>query len=130
MANNVHWTTEMQKFLITKWQEMIVKGILDRKTERNAIAYQKIAAAIADEFKESLQDINSTTLRASVKNKLKYLRERFYKADKLNTSGKGRDDILRICPLNYELIPILKDQPLTRPPVVVDSGRQQRAPGK
>ena len=120
----------MQKFLIIKWQEMIVKGILDGKTKRNAIAYQKIAAAIADEFKDSLQEINRTTLRASAKNKLKYLRERFYKADKLNTSGKGRDDILKVCPLYYELISILKDRPLSRPPVVVDSGRQQRAPGK
>ena len=41
MRDNVNWTLDMQRFLITKWQEMIVKGILDGKTKRNCLHSHK-----------------------------------------------------------------------------------------
>lgn len=92
MADSVHWTADMQRFLITKWEEMLVKGILDGKTKRNSVAYERIAAAMLEQFPHLNMDANR--LKTPVKNKMKYLTQRFYLADAKNKSGAGRDDIL------------------------------------
>ena len=56
------------------------KGDFGGKTKSNSIAFQKMADAVISRFGIT---VNKNKVKTSIKNKIKYLRDRFYKADRV-----------------------------------------------
>lgn len=102
MAENIAflWTQEYSQALITVWGEADILRILEGKTKRNQLAYQKITEKLNNQY---LLQCNKT----QVISKIKYLKTQFTNGKKANRSGAGKDDILKVCPWWDELKPIL-----------------------
>ena len=119
-AQQISWTPEMLDLLIATWREMLIGRIMDSKTKRLGVAYQRIADNLAQEFQHL---VNGKQLKDAVKNKIKYLKQKYYDAVKMNKSGAGRDDIPRKCPQYDQLHDFLSDRRLTQ--IVQKTGNRQ-----
>ena len=120
--NHVAYTKEMEKHLIGLWHDMKTKSILDGKTKRNSYL---IPQNMTTKF-VYLREPDAKKVKKSLINKMKYMRSKFFEAKQRNTSGAGRDTILKICPQYFDLLPILNDSHLATPVAVMDAALDQR----
>ncbi len=123
--DQVAYTTEMEKHLIGHWHDMKTKKILDGKTKRNSFAYDLIPQNMTTKF-VYLREPDAKKVKKSLINKMKYMRSKFFEAKQRNTSGAGRDTILKICPQYFDLLPILNDSHLATLVAVMDAALDQR----
>ncbi len=123
--DQVAYTKEMEKYLIGLWHDMKTKKILDGKTKRNSFAYDLIAQNMTTKFLY-LRELDPKKVKKSLINKMKFMRAKFFEAKRRNTSGAGRDTILKICPQYSDLMPILNDSHLATPVAVMDAAQDQR----